>query len=183
MREYRGQELELTSQAHILTPCCTASLQKWWRILVKRRISLRNGKMDRTVPAWMDRGPRREANKQAGLPGRGATQVLGLAEAFCAACMSASPAEWISDSRRLCSCRLSLAAGLCPLPRSSFNRCQGLSGSKQKDAFILRSLLSPSTAHQSVAMPPPIHLGTSLLLGTMIYSCLLKDEYHMGLII
>lgn len=134
------------------------------------------------LPGWMG-APGEEANQRACLPGRGATQVLGPAEAFCAACMSASLAEWISDSRRLCSCRLSLAAGLCPLPRSSFNRCQGLSGSKQKGAFILKSLPSPSTAHQSVARPPPIHLGTSLLLGTMIYSCLLKDEYHMGLII
>lgn len=68
-----------------------------------------------------------ELVSQAGGP----AQVLGLAESFCAACMSASLAEWSSDSRRLCSYRLSLAAGLCPLPRSSFNRCQGLSGSKQ----------------------------------------------------
>lgn len=139
------------------------------------------------LPGWMgphEKRQRRElvSQAQAGW-GWGCSGSWPRREAFCVACMSASLAEESSDSRRLCSQCLSLAACLCPLPRSSFNRCQGLSGSKQKGAFILKSLLSPSTTHQSTAMPPPFHLGTSILSGTMIYSCLLKDEYHMGLII
>lgn len=124
-----GQRLELTSQAHILTAGHIASPRRWWRMLVKRRAPWRNGKMDWNASAWTGGGSR-GGGKWASLA-VGAARVLGLRESFYAACMSASLTEWSSDSRQLCSFRLSLAAGLCPLPRSSFNRCQGLSGSKQ----------------------------------------------------
>lgn len=54
----------------------------------------------------------------------------------------------------------------------------GFGGPAQSGAFILARIRS-----SKCSQPPPAPAGTRPLPGTMIYSCLLKDEYHMGLII
>lgn len=95
----------------------------------------------------------------------------------------ACPAGWGSGSRRLCSRCLSLAAGLCPPPSFGFSRGWGLRWASTERCIHPDTTSVPRHCPSKYSQPPPAPVGTRPLPGTMIYSCLLKDEYHMGLII
>lgn len=152
------------------TPCPTEA----GAISGKGRARPGNSKMDQRGP-WVVEDTR-ELVSQAG----GATWGVGLAEACCA---TACPVGWGSGSRRLCSRCLSLAAGLCPPPSFGFSRGWGLRWASTEWCIHPDAAAVPQHCSSKCSQPPPAPVGTRPLPGTMIYSCLLKDEYHMGLII
>lgn len=72
-----------------------------------------------------------------------------------------------------------------PVPRSrfSFNRCQGLWCQDRKGLSSLNCCCLTACSSKCHRGSAQANLCLSLLMGTMIYSFLPKDEYQMGPII